>query len=472
MLFSLAMLDHHSLRSTPSAPANTMLGLLLILSLTESVHPQRLSGQLRDGSCVCDASSLAWTFPAVKYENVSNLVQDCGDALHKLQAQVEETEATMPQLLANVVNVTRRLGQFQYLNSNGLYNALHLKQLSAELDQLQQVADITHNDSPSKDTVKLTTEIAQAKVNVEKMYKDNVFNLETVKENLRRLNNRVQSCRTIPTEFRSTCSQRIMTNISAAVVTKLSSYGKSYIAGAWGRETKLGSEDRYWVQPLTSGHRSGNVMRTYSSFGDFMAFKNYKDESIAPSNTHVNAIQGPGTLLYGEAVFYQCYNTRELCRFDLKTQTTLRKALPDAGFNNQFPYCYYTCFDWSDINLSSDERGLWVIYSTLANHGNLEVSLLDADSLNVTHTWKTHLFKKSVTNAFMVCGVLYATRFVDTYREEVFYAFDTTTGHEDNSLALPLEKVAARVANLHYNPQDRRLYMYNEGYLLAYQAVF
>ncbi|KAL2093689.1 hypothetical protein ACEWY4_011001 [Coilia grayii] len=449
-----------------------MLIFLAILSLAGSIHSQRITGQQKNGSCVCDVRSLAWTFPAIKYENVSDLVEDCGNALQTLQTQIEETKVTMPNLLATVENVTHRLGRFQYLNSNGLYNALHLKQLGEEMQQLQDIIDVTHNDNPSKETVQLTAEITQAKQKVEKMYKDNVFNLETVKENLRQLNNRAQSCRSISAEFRSTCSQRIMTNISSPVVTKLSSYGKSYISGAWGRETKPDSEERYWVQPLTSGHRSGNIMRWYRSFSDFMAFKDYKDEPVAPSNTHTNAIQGPGTMLYGEAVFYECYNTGELCRYDLKTKATVRKMLPDAGFNNKFPYCYYTCRDWSDINLSADEQGLWVIYTTMSNHGNLVVSLLDSESLNVTHTWKTHLFKKSATSAFMVCGVLYATRYVDTYREEVFYAFDTATGHEDNSLALPLEKVAAGVANLHYNPVDRRLYMYNDGYLLAYQAIF
>ncbi|XP_063052131.1 olfactomedin-4 isoform X2 [Engraulis encrasicolus] len=458
-----------------------MLIFLVIFSLTQtpvytsvsdSSHTQRVTGQQKNGACVCDVRSLAWTFPAIKYENVSGLVEDCGHALETLQTQVEETKATMPNLLATVENVTRRLGPFQYLNSNGLYNALHLKQLGDELQDLQEIIGVAHNDNPSKETRQLTTDIADAKEKIEKMYKDNVFNLETVKENLRRLNNRVQSCRTISSEFRSTCSQRLMTNISSPVVTKLSSYGKSYISGAWGREADPDSEERYWVQPLTSGHRSGNIIRLYSSFSDFMAVKDPKDEPVAPSNTHTNAIQGPSTVLYGEAVFYECYNTGELCRYDLNTKATLRKTLPNAGFNNKFPFCYYTCRDWSDMTLSADEQGLWVIYSTLGDHGNLVVSRLDAESLNVTHTWKTHLFKKSATSAFMVCGVLYATRYVDTYREEVFYAFDTATGHEDNSLALPLEKVAAGVANLQYNPVDRRLYMYNDGYLLAYQAMF
>lgn len=73
--------------------------------------------------------------------------------------QIEDTEATMPHLLATVENVTRRLGPFQYLKSNGLYNALHLNQLKEELQELQHTIDITHNDNPSKETIKLTTEV-------------------------------------------------------------------------------------------------------------------------------------------------------------------------------------------------------------------------------------------------------------------------------------------------------------------------
>lgn len=38
---------------------------------------------------------------------------------------------------------------------------------------------------------------------VDKMYQKNVFNLETMREKLRSLNNRVQNCRTIPQDFRS-----------------------------------------------------------------------------------------------------------------------------------------------------------------------------------------------------------------------------------------------------------------------------
>ena len=272
-----------------------------------------------------------------------------------------------------------------------------------------------------------------------------------------------------------------MTSISDPVVTKVSPLGKSYISGSWGKQAKKDSEVQrtsYWVQPLYSSHIWGNSLRVYQTYEDFMAANSYKDYTFASSYTHANAIEGPSAVLYGEALYYHCYRSADVCRYDLTTNSVHRVTLPGTGvgFNNKFPYCYYECRANSDVDIEADETGLWAIYATVGNHGNLVVSRLVWDSellkLNISQTWETRLFKKAVTNAFMVCGVLYATRYVDEYHEEVFYAFDTATGREDNSLALTLEKVAKGMASLSYNPTNRRLYMYNDGYLLAYQAHF
>ncbi|XP_026885036.2 olfactomedin-4 [Electrophorus electricus] len=449
-----------------------MFLLLLVLTASEPVHSQRVQGQENNGSCVCEVNSNLWAFPAVKYEAVSLLLQSCGDAVRKLQTQTVTTNAELPKLKVMLEDVTTRLQKFQYLKSSGQYNSLHLRQLSQELQELQQLVSATHLDRPGAETHKIGKELLKLQEDVERMYKDNIFNLESVRERLRFLSNRAQTCRTIPDDFRSSCSQRIMKNISSPLITKLNPFSKSYISGAWGRDTSLSDVGTYWVQPLVSSHKHGNTMRLYKNYEDFMSGRDYRDESVAPSHSHSNAIQGPGTVLYDRVVYFQCYNTPELCSFDLQTKQTKRLKIPDAGINNKFPYCYYTCRDWTDVDLAADHQGIWVIYATEGNHGNLVLSRVDRETFNITHTWKTRLFKRSITNAFMACGVLYATRFVDTYREEVFYAFDTNTGSEDNTLELPLEKVSAGVANLHYNPNDRKLYMYNDGYLLAYQAFF
>ncbi|XP_067292659.1 olfactomedin-4 [Pseudorasbora parva] len=447
-----------------------MLSYLLVLTVTATVQAQRFPGEQNNGSCVCKLSSSIWAFPTVKFEEVANQVQTCENNLIEFHKKVKDKDVQLPKMELTLKNITARLKPFEYLNTKGLYNALHLRQLMDELDQIYYTASDAHKKNPSKATSDLLKELTNAKKYIQNMYKSNVFNLETMKTRLRDLNNRAQTCKTIPEDFRSTCHQRLMSNISSPVVTKLNSISKSYISGAWGRDAKLNSKERYWEHCLVSGHKHGSTIRMYNSYEDFMASRNYKDEPIAPSYSHANAVQGSGTILYDNTVFYQCYSTAEICSFNITTKETKRIKLDGAGIDSKFSFCYYSCRDWTDIDLEGDKDAVWAIYATEENHGNIVLSRLDPLELNITHTWKTHLFKRSVTSTFMVCGVLYATRFVNTYQEEVFYAFDTTTGQEINTLSLPLEKVSAGIANLNYNPVDRRLYMYNDAYLLAYDT--
>ncbi|XP_016113778.1 olfactomedin-4-like [Sinocyclocheilus grahami] len=447
-----------------------MLSYLLVFTVIVTVEAQRIQGEQKDDSCVCKLSSSIWAFPAVRFEGVQKHLQTCEENLLQFHKKIKDSNVRLPKMELTLKNIKTRMTRFEYLNTNGLYNSLHLQQLTEELDEIYYTARDAHKKSPSKETNDLLKELTNARKEVENMYKKNIFNLETMKSRLRDLNNRVQTCKTIPEDFRSTCHQRIMSIISSPVVTKLNSFSKSYISGAWGREAKRDSNERYWEHSLVSGHKHGNTIRMYNSYEDFMASKNYKDEYIAPSYSHKNAVQGSGTILYDNTVFYQCYSTAEICSFNITTQASKRVQLVGAGIDNKFPFCYYSCRDWTDIDLEADQDAVWVIYATEENHGNIVVSRLDPLALNITHTWKTQLFKRSVTSTFMMCGVLYATRFVNTYQEEVFYAFDTTTGQEINTLSLPFEKVSAGIANLNYNPVDRRLYMYNDGYLLAYNT--
>ncbi|KAJ8247447.1 hypothetical protein GJAV_G00246490 [Gymnothorax javanicus] len=451
----------------------SLLPLVLLLQLfTEGEGTQQVTGQWNADACVCAVNATQWDFPAQKFEGVSQQVQSCKNVLEDMHRQVLQTKGKLPKIDATVSNITERLRKFEYLKTSGLHQSLNLRQLSQELDKLESDINSTHRSNPSAKTSSLTQEVSKVRMEVTDMQGKNKFNLEAVRENLRSLRNILETCRTIQPAFTSSCSQRLMRNVSSPMVTKLSPYGKSYPSGSWGRDTNSESPETYWVQPLVNSNKYGNVVRRYLSYEDFMGSRNHQDVPVAPSHTATNAIQGPGSLLYGEAFFYQCYSVGEMCRYDLKTHATVRRVLPGVGFNNDFPYCYYSCRDWTDVDFSADEMGLWVIYGTKKSHGNMVLSLLDAESLNITHTWTTRLFKKSVTNAFMVCGVLYATRYDDRYHEEVFYAFDTSTGREDNTLALPLEKVGDGVSNLHYNPVDHRLYMYNDNYLLAYEAFF
>ncbi|XP_008278472.1 uncharacterized protein LOC103356180 [Stegastes partitus] len=311
-----------------------LLLLLLLLSNTVGLWAQRVSGLRKDGSCMCKVNSTMWVFPAVKFESVLEEVDACEGSLDVMQKQVALSRQQLPQMEAQVLNASARLQPHQYLQHQGLYTALTLRQLGQELQQLETHIGVVHNQLNNTQTRQLSREVDKLRTDVNKLQTSDTVNMKTVREKLRYLNNNVESCKSIPKDYRGTC----------------------------------------------------------------------------------------------------------VC------------------------LCVTLCVT------------VWALYATVGNHGNLVASRLvwddETKSLNVTQTWQTRLFKKAVSNAFMVCGVLYATRYLDEHREEVFYAFDTATGKEDNSLALPLEKIAKGVASVSYNPIDKQIYMYNDGYLLAYQAHF
>ncbi|KAL3062117.1 hypothetical protein OYC64_010097 [Pagothenia borchgrevinki] len=458
--------------------------LLLLLSSPGESQAQHVSGQKKDGACVCEVNSNMWSFPAEEYKAALQQVTSCEESLNSLQHQVELSNERLPQIVAVIQNVTERLEPHRYLQDQGLYTDLAVHQLGQELSRLEgDIGDI-HSQLNNAQTQKLSKEVGKLLKDVGRMQISKTVNMKTVKEKLRYLKNSAQSCRTIPKDFRGQdryCLKGMMSNISDPVTTKISPYGKTIISGSWGKQAQRDSEGQknsFWVQPLLKSHIWGNTVRVYQTYEDFMASTEHKDFTVAPSFTHANTIDGPSAILYGEALYYHCYRSADVCRYDLNSNSVKRVTLPGTGvgFNNKFPYCYYNCRANSDIEVEADETGLWALYATVGNHGNLVVSRLlwdsKAETLNVSQTWETRIFKKAVSNAFMVCGVLYATRYVDDYREEVFYAFDTATGREDNSLSLPLEKVVKGVASLSYNPTNKQIYMYNDGYLLAYQASF
>ncbi|XP_030587817.1 olfactomedin-like [Archocentrus centrarchus] len=458
--------------------------LFLLLSSTADSQSQRVSGYKKSNACACEVNSTAWLFPAQQFLGVLGEVATCQKSLNDLQEELMFSSQRLPLIQDQVANFTTRLEPYNYLHFRGLYTELHLRQLGQELSTLKQNIDEVQTQLNNSDTQKLSREVEKLHKDVKKIQNSDTVNMKAVKEKLRHLKNNVESCKSIPKDFRGDkkyCLKGLITNISDPITSKVSPYGKSYISGSWGKQAQMesnGEKNSYWVQPLVSSHIWGNTVRVYQTYEDFMASTNHRDFTFASSHSHPNAIEGPSAVLYGEALYYNCYRSADICRYDLKTNEVKRVTLPGTGvgFNNKFPYCYYDCRLNSDVDVEADETGLWALYASVGNHGNLVISRLlwdsEAKTLNVTQTWETRLFKKAASNAFMVCGVMYATRYVNEYREEVFYAFDTATGKEDNWLALPMEKVAKGVASLSYNPTNRQLYMYNDGYLLAYQVHF
>uniref|UniRef100_H0XV94 Olfactomedin-like domain-containing protein n=1 Tax=Otolemur garnettii TaxID=30611 RepID=H0XV94_OTOGA len=259
------------------------------------------------------------------------------------------------------------------------------------------------------------------------------------------------------------CVHGGLQKVSTPLVVQLNWRGFSYKKGAWGRDSAPNSASSlYWVAPLREDGRYFDYYRLYKSYDDLVLLKNYEERKMGYGD-------GSGNTVYKNFMYFNYYGTSDMAKVDLSSNTlVLRRTLPGATYNNRFSYAGVP---WKDLDFAGDEKGLWVLYATEESKGNLVVSRLNASTLEVEKSWHTSQYKPALSGAFMACGVLYTLRSLSTRQEEIFYAFDTTTGQERH-LSILLDKMLETLQSINYCPLDHKLYVYNDGYLLNYDLTF
>uniref|UniRef100_A0A8D0QD12 Olfactomedin-like domain-containing protein n=1 Tax=Sus scrofa TaxID=9823 RepID=A0A8D0QD12_PIG len=304
---------------------------------------------------------------------------------------------------------------------------------------------------------------------LETLDKNNVLN---IRRQILALKNKLKECETSkledparpPPPAPGSCTHGGVVNVSKPAIVQLNWLGFSYKYGAWGRDysPQLPGKGLYWVAPLNTNGRTLQNYRLYNTLDDLLLYRYNQDYYISYG-------QGSGIAVYNNNMYVNWYNTRNIARVNLATnRVEVTQTLPQAAYNNRFSYANV---GWQDIDLAVDENGLWVIYATEASTGNIVISKLNDTTLAVLNTWHTKQYKPSVSNAFMVCGVLYATRTLSTRAEEIFYYFDTNTGQEGR-LAIVMQKVQETLQSINYHPYEQKLFVYNDGYLLNYDLFF
>ncbi|XP_029939073.1 adhesion G protein-coupled receptor L2 isoform X15 [Salarias fasciatus] len=237
-------------------------------------------------------------------------------------------------------------------------------------------------------------------------------------------------------------------------------------AGAWCKDP-LQAADKIYFMPWTP-YRTDTLIE-YSSLDDFRNAR----QTITYKLPH--RVDGTGFVVYDGAVFFNKERTRNIVKFDLRTRIKSGEAIiNNANYHDTSPY------KWggkTDIDLAVDENGLWVIYATEQNNGMMVISQLNPYTLRFEATWDTAYDKRSASNAFMVCGVLYVVR--STYEDNESEVSKSLIDYIYNTKQNRGEYVDIHFPNQHqyiaavdYNPRDNQLYVWNNFYILRYNLEF
>ncbi len=163
-------------------------------------------------------------------------------------------------------------------------------------------------------------------------------------------------------------------------------------------------------------YTNSKIVREYKSMEDFVVG--------VVSRTYSLPFKWEGTnhIVYNGSLYYNKYQSNIIVKYSFETGTVLaQRALEFAGFHNMYPY---TWGGYSDIDVMADELGMWCVYATNQNAGNVVISQIDPDTLQVLKTWNTEYSKRNAGESFMICGTLYITN-SHLSGAKVYYAYST-----------------------------------------------
>ncbi|XP_044162161.1 olfactomedin-4-like [Bufo gargarizans] len=456
----------------------TFFILLLGISQNHAVSLiQNFEGSVDElGVCHCSVVLPDSTFPADRLETLEIYNRNLSISVQQQITKIHHYESTLIIYMERLVNLTKRvevmeLGGFSYTELEFELVKLEIREMEALILQLKSSMNGTNVLVEA-----LYVEIRNISIIVNQLEIYDKNNVLVIRREIAALQKRLEECEknqtrphpnpSLPPGNYGTCEHGSITNISKPFVVQLNYGGPGYLYGGWGADSMAGSnQDIQWVAPLSTDARLMNGLHIYNKYNDLLIYQHAIARGISTSQSG----QGSGLIMFNSKMYYNCYNNQNICRYNPHAAILeLSVTLPNAAYNNRFSY---SSSAYQDIDMAGDEEGLWAIYSTEANAGNIVISKIDPISLAVKQTWTTAQYKPAVTNAFMVCGVLYVTRAISTRREEIFYMYDTKT-QKEGWLSIPLEKPKEKVQSLSYNPNNHKLYMYNDGYLVNYDLFF
>ncbi|CAG5958345.1 unnamed protein product [Menidia menidia] len=470
---------------------SAVLPLCALLTLTQQ-RPCFTSGSPHLGfqaespeRCTCDVVSSEKAFPHQKLAALQKDASGCNSNV--TPGQAFEMESLLLGLERRLPQLEKDVGMLEKENDGELFGALSLHVIENELFEIEQLMDKLNATSLADQELaeQATQQLQDLRSDMQDLETFDTMQVVKRQQANQRLKRDLDQCRSEilpppkPTQLpKAPCPHGQFRNISGPMVYTAGEYPGSYKFGAWGRDPKPepGKENWHWMVILTASNVFSHYVRQYSSLSSLIVgVSTPGNVQIHPTNPTTNTIQGPNVVMYGGALYYNCYNKDAVCRFNLTTKVVTSQPLPKGTrYNSKGNFCRLDeCYPYTDMDLATDESGVWVIYTTNQDFGNLVLSKVElGQQPTIGQTWHTSVYKQSATNTFVVCGVLYATRYVDEKTEEIFYSFDTVTGKENFNVGIFINKMSPNIQSLNYSPVDQMLHAYSDSKMVSYKVLF
>ncbi|KAM3594681.1 uncharacterized protein V6R79_012132 [Siganus canaliculatus] len=418
------------------------------------------------GQCVCQVYLPETTFPADRFYQMQQVSQDL---ILQVELQINKMvsyEAQLKIFLKELTNLTERVDILQSRPDD--YIKLDFELLRTELREFEalvsQLKDSLNVSSSLFDS--LYAEIHNMTLIVDTLETYDRNNLEVIRLEFAKLQKKLQECQKeqdLMDPDIGNCNHTGIVSISKPVIVQINAHlSSSYLYGGWGKDSKpiRGYESMYFY----GGYTTPMVydFHLYSNYDNLLRRSAFKTLDI--SNSYIG--YGNNYIIHGNSVYYQENSPFSMVKFNFTSSLYDYRVI--TGASQRFSYSYSSN---QNLDFSADENGLWVLYATEESKGNIVIAKINEKSFGVEDVWTTSAFKELTGNAFMVCGVMYATKPVDVSTEEIYYAFDTKTNQEKH-LSIRFSKFQPAYSNLHYNPTDQKLYMYNNGFYVSYSVRF
>ncbi|XP_026634987.1 noelin-2 isoform X1 [Chionomys nivalis] len=408
------------------------------------------SAQAPDGKCICTAvipaqSTCARDGRSRELRQLMEKVQNVSQSMEVLELRTYRDLQYVRSMETLMRSLDARLRA-----ADGSVSAKSFQELKDRMTELLPLSSVLEQyKADTRTIVRLREEVRNLSGNLAAIQEEmGAYGYEDLQQRVMALEARLHAC-----AQKLGCGK--LTGVSNPITIR--AMGSRF--GSWMTDTMAPSADsRVWYM---DGYYKGRRVLEFRTLGDFIKGQNFIQHLLP------QPWAGTGHVVYNGSLFYNKYQSNVVVKYHFRSRSVLvQRSLPGAGYNNTFPYSWG---GFSDMDFMVDESGLWAVYTTNQNAGNIVVSRLDPHTLEVVRSWDTGYPKRSAGEAFMICGVLYVTNSHLAGAKVYFAYFTNTSSYEYTDV--PFHNQYSHISMLDYNPRERALYTWNNGHQVLYNVT-